>query len=108
MNRFWEKLNQWCERHLEFSLSPLSTKEKVLGVINENGNLKQNKLLNWLLLSARYFIHRQRLFHRGDTSLILFLAELKNKIKAEKQACYIEGKPRKFKVWERMFKILNP
>lgn len=108
VNTFWANLNKWCENQLDLSIASLSTKEKVLGLVNDNGNTSQNKLLNWLLLVAKYFLHRQKLFHKGDISLIAFLSELKTKINTEKQACFREGKPRKFRVWERMFKVLNP
>lgn len=64
---FWEKLSLWCEEQLGLGLSFLTEKEMVLGMTDENGNPRTFKVINWLLLTAKFFLHRQKLFHgEGD------------------------------------------
>lgn len=105
---FWRKLMDWCDSFLGVNLEFLSDCETILGMTNENGNPGTFKLINWLLLTAKFYIHRQRLFHKGETCLIAFLAEARRKLCVERIACQREGMPKKFKIWERMYKILNP
>lgn len=105
---FWENLGGWCQSHLNLQLSSLTKTEKLLGLLNVNGNTRTFKVINWILLTAKYYIHRQRLFHEGEVSLIAFLSEAKNKLSTEKLICTQEGNPNKFKIWEKMLKILSP
>lgn len=105
---FWVKLDEWCEKHIEVNLSFLTKTEKVLGMTNKNGNPRTFKIINWLLLTAKFYIHRQRLFYKGELSLIAYLAEVRNKIITERMACRWEGKPQKFRLWECIWAVLNP
>lgn len=66
------------------------------------------KLVNLLLLTAKFYIHQQKLFHSGEISLIAYLMEVKNKLVTEKMACSREGRPNKFKVREILFNVLSP
>lgn len=108
VTKFWSKLSEWCQNHLGFSLASLSNQEKILGLPDENGNRQSFKRINWLLLTAKFYLHRQRLFHNGELSLIAYLAEIKAKLQTERQACFSEARPQKFKTWEPIFKILYP
>lgn len=105
---FWCKLNHWCDTHLGFKFDHLTEGELILGMINDNGNPKVFRITNWLILITKFYIHRQRLFHNSIVSLIAFLAEVRRKLCVEKMACQREGKPSKFRVWERLFAILSP
>lgn len=106
---FWEKLSAWClNNNLGFDLALLSEGEKVLGVLDCNGNRPRFKRINWIILTAKYYLHRQKLFHAGELSLIAFLAELRNKLLMEKQACHWARRPQKFEIWETLLKTLNP
>lgn len=75
---------------------------------NENGNPRTFKIINWLLLTANFYIHRQHLFHKGELNLIADLAEIRKKLIIERIACRWEGKPKKFRLWERILGVLNP
>lgn len=108
VREFWNNLSGWCESLLGFTLAHINEMEKVLGLTNNNGNKRQFKLVNWILLNAKFYIHRCRLFQNGKLSLLAFLAEAKNKLRTEEQACYWEGRPKKFNVFEQMFKATNP
>lgn len=105
---FWGKLDAWCQTNLDLRLPLLSKREIVLGITNVDGDFKLFKLVNWILLTARFYLHRQKLFHKNDISLIAFLAEARNKLIIEKMTCSREGKPKRFKVWEKFLKVLSP
>lgn len=105
---FWSKLSEWCQTHLDFSLTVLTKTERILGVTDALGNHSCLKQINWILLTAKFYLYRQKLFHNGEFSLIAFLAETKNRLVTEKLICSHEGRPRKFKCWERMFRVLCP
>lgn len=72
---FWNKLSEWCEQHLDFSLSRLSTIEKLFGKEPTQPN-KNTRVSNWLTLQAKYYIQKRKLFFQGDLSLIGFLMEV--------------------------------
>lgn len=105
---FWGKLNTWCEEQLGFPISFLTEKEVVLGLTENNGNPSRFRMVNWLILTAKYYIHRQKLFHNSEISLVPYLAEMRNRLRIERLACLWEGKPHKFRLWDRAFSILNP
>lgn len=106
VQKFWAKLDDWCEEHIGFGMSFLATGERVLGITNKNGNPRTLKIINWLLLTAKFYI--QRLFNKGELSLIAYLAEVRNRLITERMACQWEGKPQKFKLWQHMWAVLNP
>lgn len=83
-------------------LAFLSKGEKVLRFTNDNGNRKHPKMINSLLITAKFYMHQRNLFHKGKTSLIAYLAEIKNRLITEGQACALEGWLKKFKVWEQL------
>lgn len=73
-------MGEWCENRLRFGLAFLMDGELVLGMTNENGNPRVFKMTNWLLLTAKFYLHRQKLFHDGEISLIAYLAEVRSKL----------------------------
>lgn len=105
---FWLKLDNWCAENAGVDMSVLTMSERVLGMTNENGNPRTVKIINWILLTAKFFIHRQRLFYNGELSLIAYLAEIRRKLITECMTCQWEGKPQKFRLWERILGVLNP
>lgn len=105
---FWDKLNEWCDTYLGLKIDFLTEGELILGMTNDTGNPGVSKLTNWLLLTAKYYIHHQRLFYSCEVGLIPFLAEVRKKLGVERLACLREGKPQKFRLWKRFFTILNP
>lgn len=108
VREFWTRLDNWCKEHINLPMSFLTTGERILGLTNENGNAKAFKITNWLLLTAKFYIHRQRLFHKGEFSLVAYLAEVRKKLITERMACQWEGKPHKFRIWQRIWATLNP
>lgn len=102
--RFWQFLHQWCENHLDISISQLSAAEKLLGITRP---LQDKKVVNWIILQAKFFIHRNKLFHNNDLALIAFLAEMRAKLYTEQRACQRENKANKFRIWRKLFNALG-
>lgn len=102
--RFWDSLNSWCENHIDVSLSQLSLTELLLGV---HRSINAKRVVNWLLLQAKFFIQKNKLFHGGQLPLIAFLAETRAKLYTEQRACLLEGRPNKFRIWHSLFNALG-
>lgn len=75
--QFWCSLHLWCESHLDISIPQLSVTEMLLRITR---SINARKLVNWIILPAKFFIHRNKLFHDYNLSLIAFLAEMCAKI----------------------------
>lgn len=104
---FWNQLNRWCEQHIDISLIQLSASEVILGLTRDIGTPKQRKMINWIVLNAKFFLHRQKLFHDGNISLIAFLNEARQKLVTERLACQTEGRPHKFQIWQKIYEALG-
>lgn len=101
---FWDALHAWCSRYLDCSLSHLSEIEIILGLTNRE---PQQKMINWLLLCAKFYIQKAKLFHGAEISLMEFLAELRLKLSVERRACFWEQKPGKFRCWNKLYSALG-
>lgn len=103
---FWGKLSEWCERHIDLPLSTLSVTERLFGTNEPIRNTSQ-RVVNWLVLQAKFYVQKRKLFFRADLSLLAFLAEIRSYLATEKTVCYMENKPTKFRQWERIFSALK-
>lgn len=104
VTKFWVDLAGWCLAHLDLNLTQLSESEVLLGVTRRIAGLR---IINWLILCAKFFIQKHKLFHKANISLIGFLAELRSKLASEKQACFHENKPGKFRIWKDLYEVLG-
>lgn len=93
VKKFWSDLAGWCSAHFDLNLTHLSELEVLLRVTRRIASLR---IINWLLICAKFFIQKRKLYHNANISLIGFLAELRLKIGTEKRACLHENKPQKF------------
>lgn len=101
---FWEQLFQWCEDFLDLPLADLNEAELLLGVTKAGRN---QRIVNWMILFAKYFIQKRKLFSQGSIPLIVFLREVRTKVHIERRACWRENKIRKFKPWQRLYDALG-
>lgn len=101
---FWDSLSQWSERYLDFSLSNLNEVERLFGII---GSRRNPRITNWLVLQAKFFIQKRRLFFQGNLPLIAFLREIRSALHIEKKACFAENKIRKFCPWQHLYDVLG-
>lgn len=49
-----------------------------------------------MILCAKFYIQKQKLFFDAEVSVIGFLAELRSKLIKEKRVCEMECRPQKF------------
>lgn len=104
VRQFWEKLTKWCQDFLDISMDGLSVPQLLLGVTSQG---KGQKILNWILLFAKFFIQKRKLFFQGDMPLIVFLREAREKIHTERRACFGENKPNQFRPWQCLYAALG-
>lgn len=101
---FWEQLFKWCEDFIDLPLSGLNDAELLLGITRTGRN---TKIANWIILFAKFFIQKRKLFSQGSVPLLVFLREIRVKVHLEKRACWRENKLRKFRPWQRLYDALG-
>lgn len=77
---FWQRLHQWIQRIEDLDLENLTTKEVLLGIPTQ---APKGIKFNEILMYAKYYIHRQKLFHQGQLSLIQWLQEFRTKLRTD-------------------------
>lgn len=107
VKRFWTDIDDWCTNHINISIADLTTAEKILGFLSDTNNNNVERIQNWIVLIAKYYIHREKLFNQGRLSVLAFLREAKKKLYTEFLACQLEGKPRKFRKFVRFYQALG-
>lgn len=101
--RFWSQICRWLGQNADLVIQ-VSQQEFLLGV---HPSIPDARKINFITIFTKFFVHRQKLFHNGDLSLVLFLRELRSKLRVEKQICSLEGKPDKFKGWNCVLTALG-
>lgn len=104
VRRFWRQVFTWIMSATGIDIRDTGLKEALLGVPKD---YPRAKMVNYLLMSVRFYIHRQRLFHGCDLCLIHWIKELQGKLLTERHICRAEGKPNKFACWERALDYLG-
>lgn len=97
----------WCENHVNISFARLTTTDLLLGLPTHTIDTGTKGLQNWLLLVARFYLHREKLFNQGRFSLTAFLGEIKRKLYTEWPACQLEGKTKKFRKFDKLYQALG-
>lgn len=96
---FRTQVEAWLRAGTNISLSNITLKEFLMGVSAEH---RQASVINLVLLWARYFIHRQKLFGGGNLNLQSWVRELRLKLLMEKRICALEGRSDKFRRWRAL------
>lgn len=94
---FWLQICRWLATQVNIHLETITPKEAVLGVDDLSS---QGRIINFLLLHFRFFVHRQRLIHDNQMDLSHWLLELRAKLRVRQEILRIEGKDQQFKKWE--------
>lgn len=103
VSTFWMNLIRWLAQNADIHVD-MNTEQLLFGLPRNN---PQAKCINFILILAKFFIFRQRLFHQGQMDLTHFLRELKMKLQIEKLIFIRENKPNKFRRWHRIFQALG-
>lgn len=101
---FWNKIAAWLRRIGGPHLSTLSIRDIVLGFPLSSPHAS---VINYITLFTKFFIQRQKLFHRGNLSLIEWLLELKKKLLTGKYICSLERRTARFSKWTRILEELG-
>lgn len=78
---FWDSLSRWFRQQVDLYLDQLTAKEIILGLPK---GAHQRDAINDILLSIKFYIYRQKMFHEGNLDMLHWLAEFRAKIKREK------------------------
>lgn len=62
-------------------LDQLTAKEVILGL---HKGAHQGDVINDILLSIKFYIYRQKMFHEGEMDMLHWLSEFKTKVQTEK------------------------
>lgn len=100
---FWHAVTQWLATQANFHIL-VSEKHFLLGVPKE---IPQARMMNFIILLAKNFIFRQKLFNNANLELLHFLGELRNKLAVENFICTQAKKQYKFKQWNSIYKALG-
>lgn len=101
---FWSNICDWFEKNMDIRMKAITLRDFICGV---NPNYNKHKIIGFVILLAKHFIHRQKLFHQGKLALLHFLQELKAKLQCEKFILRQTGKATKFKKWEPLLIALG-
>lgn len=104
VQRFWLTLCNWTTQQIDMSLNNVSEQEYMLGMPKE---IPRSRVINFILLSCKFCIYRQKLYHGARLELTSFLHELRMKHKIEKYICILEGKADKFNIWRKTLNTLS-
>lgn len=101
---FWMSIQQWFVRIEDLHLEALTSKDFLLGLPQHAHNARK---INAILISTKFFIYRQRLFHQGQLDPLHWLREFRTKLLIEKEILIRQDKRRRFAVWNRILNALG-
>lgn len=101
---FWTSICNWFDRVEDLPLADLSQKQYLFGVPKA---FPKAKVINLILMSVKFFVYRQRLFHDGALEMVHWLREFKCKLLNEKFIHQREAKLQRFRIWDRIVNALG-
>ena len=102
VNVFWENLFSWLDHNIGYSLE-VDVKNIILGVPIVDD---RSAVLNYILLLAKYFIHKQRMENKHILSMHAFKCLLHYRLKIEKTICESSANC-SFTKFQQLFDVLN-
>lgn len=100
---FWDSLATWIDANQEVMDFPedLTEEEFLLGT---SSTAFPHLLLNYIMMWAKFYIYKVKIFGNGGTDLFQFLLELKDRLSLERLACISDSSYRKrFRKWEPFY-----
>lgn len=101
---FWLAICRWFDRVEHLALDTLSPKQFLFGLPRSAGKAQT---INFIVMTTKFFIFRQRLFHGGSLDITHWLREFKMKLLVERDVLYCEGKSNQFAKWRRILNALG-
>lgn len=102
-NTFWNSICTWLATEVGIQID-MSSRSYLFGVTI---NRPQDKMVNFLLLFVKFYIYRQKLFHRGQLCLLQLLRELRSRLSIERYLTTLENKPDRFNPWKKIYQALG-
>lgn len=99
----WNALSSWLTNYVDLHIQ-LDARTLLFGIPRST---KQSLVINFVILSTKFYIYRQRLFHHNRLEIIQVLCELHLRLRVEKHINSQERKPGKFRKWERFLFALG-
>lgn len=100
---FWTEVSSWFARETDVQLQ-VSPRAFLFGVPDA---VPLARIINFIILFAKFFIYRQKLFHQGSLDLTHFLRELRLHLQVEKYLTNSENKRHLFDKWRRIYTALG-
>lgn len=100
---FWSKIVAWFDREVDLDIN-VTMKDFLFGVSDTQPNAK---VMNFVLIFTKFFIYRQKLFHRGSLEMLHFLREFRTRLQVEKYLTTLEGKQQQFRRWNGIYSALG-
>lgn len=104
VGRFWASVCQWFDGVEDLHLGEISAKHFLLGLPPLTPNSRK---INTILMSVKFFIYRQRLFHHGRLDLLHWLMEFRSRLRVERDVLVRESRATRFATWNRIFMALG-
>lgn len=101
---FWLSICRWFDRVENLALDTLSPKHFLFGIPKAAAKAQT---INFILMTTKFFVFRQRLFHGGNLELTHWLREFKMKLLIERNILSCEGKLQRFSRWRRIMDALG-
>ena len=93
---FWRSVVKWMNIVAKLDTGMLDEHELILGVYRK---VPKRDIINNILLRVRFYIYRQRLYHKCQLDILQWLREFKHCLLSEQYICNIERKQKKFEKW---------
>lgn len=100
---FWDSLATWIDQNEEIMDFPedLTEEDFLLGTSNKTS---EHYLFNFVIMWAKFYVYKTKVFGNGQLDLLQFLAELKNRLALERLACFQDlSYTKRFKRWETFY-----
>lgn len=101
---FWRSIIDWFARVEDLRLDLIPLKHLLLGLPHQAPKAKK---INAILISVKFFIQRQRLFHQGKLELVHWLREFRSVLLVEREICTRQNKISRFSIWKRILNALG-
>ena len=101
---FWKSVVKWLRTVLDVDMSE-ELQESI--ILNDPSDIKGARIRNFITLTLKFYIYRQRLFYNNHLDVLEWAREFRMKLIVERNICMQENKHKKFKIWENLFEKLQ-
>ena len=100
---FWKSVFKWLNLVVKVDTTGVGECDLLFGLTQKRSN---RDVLNLVLLKAKYYIYRQRLYHNCQLDILEWLKEFKMSLLSEQYICNLENKSKKFVKWMKVLDVM--